>query len=144
MNKCHWKHAHCSWQSNLTVSCPGLSKIVASFTSVITRNVYIGQSALSGMGMVRLSSISLLIQSQNEMDRAQMFKTQEASSPFNVAHSLLSHCILLIVYIMLIYNHLSLVGVEWKILSVKKEPILSVFHTRSAQSILPHTGNKGI
>ena len=29
---------------DLTVSCPGLNKIVASITSVITRNVYIDQN----------------------------------------------------------------------------------------------------
>ena len=63
--------------------------------------------------------------------------SQEASSPFNIAHSLLPHCMLpLIVHL---YN--SNLYIDWKILSVKKEPIQSVFLTQNAQSILPHTGN---
>ena len=32
--------------------------------------------------------------------------------------------------------------VDWKILSIRKEPMLSCFLTLIAQSILPHTGNK--
>ena len=35
-------------------------------------------------------------------------------------------------------------GVDWKILSIRKEPMLSGFLTLNAQSILPYAGNKGI
>ena len=59
--------------------------MVASITSVIARSVYWSEH-ISGMGicMLRLSSTSLLIQSQNEWRELK----QEASSPFNIITSL--------------------------------------------------------
>ena len=36
----------------------------------------------------------------------------------------------------------TLLGVDWKILSIRKEPMLSGFLIVNAQSILPHAGNK--
>ena len=61
---------------------------------------------------------------------------------------LLPHCIITSLYTAYcIYSahitiyQLYLIGFDWKILSVRKELIPSVFLTLNAQSIMSHTGN---